>query len=312
MAKLGAYLLTSSLDKILKHITFALGFLIFTAQTYAQRPDPKYLNEVPSGTTPKVFASGKVSTENEFEFGAVFSNDMSEFYYGVEINGKAETRMMKFENGSWSQPVKILFHEVYSYNDPFLTPDDKKLFFISNRSLTGTGPPKDYDIWYIERQAGKWSQPKNAGRNINSDKNEYYISFTKTGKLYFSSNTQDNEGKNNYDIYSSDMKNGEFQPSIKLGPGINTAAYEADIFVAPDESYVVFSANRPDGLGSGDLYVSFRKQDGTWAASKNLGKTINTETDDFCPYVSPDGKYLFYASRGDVYWVSADVLMKLR
>jgi hypothetical protein len=303
--------------KKIKHLTFALGLLVCATQTYAQRPDPEYLNELPPGTTPKVFAPGKVSTENEFEFGAVFSNDRSEFYYGVEIKGKAETRMMKFDpdgnlDRSWSQPVKILFHEVYSYNDPFLTPDNKKLFFISDRSLTGTGPKKDYDIWYIERQAGRWSEPKNAGKNINSDKNEYYISFTKTGKMYFSSNAQDNKGKGNYDIYSSDIKNGEFQPSIKLGPAINTSSYEADVFVAPDESYVVFAANRPEGLGSGDLYVSFRKQDGTWTPSKSLGNTINTETDDFCPYVSPDGNYLFYASRGDVYWVSIDVVRKLR
>jgi WD40-like Beta Propeller Repeat len=298
--------------KKIEHLAYAIGFLIYATQTYAQRVDPKYLNEVPPGITPKVFAPSKISTENEFEFGAVFSNDWSEFYYGVEINGKAETRMMKFENGNWGQPVKILFHEVYSYNDPFLTPDNSKLFFISDRSLTGTGPKKDYDIWYIERRGGSWAEPKNAGKNINSDKNEYYISFTKTGKMYFSSNAQDNEGKNNYDIFSSDMKNGEFQPSIKLGPGINTSSYEADVFVAPDESYVVFAANRPDGLGSGDLYVSFRNQDGTWAPSKSLGNTINTKTDDFCPYVSPDGKYLFYASQGDVYWVSTDVIKKLR
>jgi hypothetical protein len=298
--------------KQLKHIASALVILFYSAQTYAQQPDPKYLNEIPPGTTPKVFAPGKVSTENEFEFGAVFSNDRSEFYYGVEINGKAETRMMKFENGSWSQPVNILVHEVYSYNDPFLTPDNEKLFFISDRSLTGTGPKKDYDIWYIERQGGKWSEPKNAGKNINSIKNEYYMSFTKTGKMYFSSNTQDKEEKNNYDIYSSNMKNGEFLPSTKLGPGVNTSFYEADVYVAPDESYLVFAANRPDGLGSGDLYVSFRSQDGTWSPSKSLGNTINTKTDDFCPYVSPDGKYLFYASQGDVYWVSTDVLLKLR
>lgn len=296
----------------IKHAALAIGLLIYSTQTYAQQRDPKYLNELPPGITPRIFASGKVSTEKEFEFGAVFSKDRNEFYYGVEINGKAETRMMKFEDGSWSQPVKILVHEVYSYNDPFLTPDEKKLFFISDRTLTGTGPKKDYDIWYIERQAGGWSEPKNAGKNINSDKNEYYISFTKTGKMYFSSNTQDNERKNNYDIYSSDMKNSEFQPSIKLGPGVNTSSYEADVFVAPDESYVVFAANRPGGLGSGDLYISFRRQDGTWTPSKSLGNAINTETDDFCPYVSPDGKYLFYASRGDIYWVSTEVLKKLR
>lgn len=296
----------------IRKVTLAIVSLICVMQTYAQQPDPKYLNELPPGTTPRVFASGKVSTEKEFEFGAVFSNDRSEFYYGVEINGKAETRMMKFENGNWSQPVKILVHEVYSYNDPFLTPDGKKLFFISDRSMTGTGAKKDYDIWYVERQGEGWSEPKNAGKNINSDKNEYYISFTKTSKMYFSSNTQDNERKNNYDIYSSDMKNGEFQPSVKLGPGINTSFYEADVFVAPDESYLVFAANRPGGLGSGDLYISFRKPDGTWTPSKSLGNTINTETDDFCPYVSPDGNYLFYASRGDIYWVSTEVLRKLR
>lgn len=295
-----------------KTTCITIGFLIGFAQTYAQQTDPKYLNETPPGTTPEIFAAGKVSTAEQFEFGAVFSNDRTEFYYGVFLNGRAETRVMRFENGKWSQPAKLLAHDVYSYNDPFLTPDNKKLFFISDRPLSGTGPKKDYDIWYIEREAGKWSEPKNAGPNINSGKNEYYISFTKTGKMYFSSNRADSEEKNNYDIYSSERKNGAFQPSLKLSTAVNTSAYEADVFVAPDESYVVFAANRPGGLGSGDLHVSFRKPDGTWTESKTLGNTINTETDDFCPYVTPDGKYLLYASRGDVYWVSTEVIMKLK
>lgn len=292
--------------------TLLAAFLIGIRLAYAQSSDPKYFDEVPPGLTPRIFAPGKISTENEFEFGAVFSTNRNEFFYSVEINGKTETRMMKFENGKWSQPAKILFHDIYSCNDPFLTPDNKKLFFISDRPLNGTGPKKDYDIWYIERQTGKWSEPINAGTNINSDKNEYYISFTKTGKMYFSSNRQDNTGKYNYDIYSSEMKDGEFQPSNKLGAGVNTSFYEADVFIAPDESYIVFSANHPEGLGNGDLHVSFRNEDGTWTPSKSLGDTINTETDDFCPYVSPDGKYLFYASRRDIYWVSADVIRKLR
>ena len=130
--------------------------------------------------------------------------------------------------------------------------------------------------------------------------------------MYFSSNAQDNADTNNYDIYSSEFKNGAFQPSKKLGVAINSSSYEADVFVAPDESYVIFAANRPGGLGSGDLHVSFRNTDGTWTPSKSLGNTVNTETDDFCPYVSADGKYLFYASRGDVYWVSTEVFKKLR
>jgi hypothetical protein len=233
----------------MKKIPFSLVFLICVAQACSQQPDPTYFNEVPPGTTPKIFASGKVSTPEEFEFGAVFSNDRTEFYYGIFLNGRAETRMIKFEPGTnggrWSKPVKILVDNVYSYNDPFLTPDNKKLFFISDRPLSGTGPKKDYDIWYVEREAGKWSQPKNAGPNINSEKNEYYISFTNSGKMYFSSNEDDTEEKNNYDIYTSEFKNGDFQHPVKLSPAINTASYEADVFVSPDESYVVFAADRP-------------------------------------------------------------------
>lgn len=280
------------------------------AGSNTQNPEPRYFNEIPPGTTPAVFAPGKVSRSDQFEFGAVFSKDRSEFYYGVEINGKAETRMMKFINGSWTPPITILSHDVYSYNDPFLSPDEKKLFFISDRPLSGLGPKKDYDIWYVERRSGNWSEPINAGRNINSDKNEYYISFSKNGTMYFSSNVGDKEGKNNYDIYSSAFRSGKFQPPVKLPAGVNSPHYEADVFVSPDESYLVFAANRPGGRGSGDLHVSFREPNGNWSASRSLD-AINTDTDDFCPYVSPDGKYLFYASRGDVYWVSTEVIKKL-
>jgi Tol biopolymer transport system component len=290
---------------------FSLTLLVCTVQAYAQEPEAKYFNEAFPGTTPVVFASGKISLKDQFEFGAVFSKDQNEFYYGVEINGKAETRMVKFENGNWSSPVTILTHNLYSYNDPFLTPDEKRLFFISDRALNGEGPKKDYDIWYVERQSGKWSEPINAGKNINSEKNEYYISFTKSGRMYFSSNIG-GKGQDNYDIYSSEFRSGKFEPSIKLGTGVNSPHYEADVFVAPDESYLVFATNRPGGLGSGDLHVSFREPNGNWTTSRSLGNTINTETDDFCPYVSPDGKYLFYASRGDVYWVSTEVIKKLR
>jgi hypothetical protein len=291
--------------------SFITAVFVCIAGANAQKPDPKYFNEVPPGTTPVVFAQGKVSRPEQFEFGSVFSKDRSEFYYGVEINGKAETRMMKFENGKWTPPITILIHDVYSYNDPFLSPDEKKLFFISDRPLNGQGPKKDYDIWYIERRSGKWSEPINAGKNINSEKNEYYISFAKDGKMYFSSNIGDKEGKKNFDIYSSEFRSGEFQPPARLASGVNSPHYEADVFVSPDESYLVFAANRPGGLGIGDLHVSFRESNGNWTDARRLD-AINTETDDFCPYVSPDGKYLFYASRGDIYWVSTEVIKKLR
>ncbi|MEJ1242520.1 hypothetical protein WBG78_30510 [Chryseolinea sp. T2] len=292
-------------------VSLALTLALMPSLSQAQK-DARYLDQTSPGVKPMVYAPGKVSLPDQFEFGATFSKDRSEFYYGVEINHKAETRVMKFADGKWTTPEKLLVHSVYSFNDPFLSSDEKQLYFISDRSVSGEGPKKDYDIWYIQRENDKWSAPINAGPNINTNANEYYMSFTKNGKMYFSSNGRATDGSRDYDIYSAESKNGKFQPAIAAGPGVNTEHYEADVFVAPDESYLIFAANRPEGLGSGDLYVSFRKPDGTWTPSKSLGDSINTETDDFCPYVTSDGKYLFYASRGDIYWVSTEVVSRLK
>lgn len=278
----------------------------------AQQADPKYFNQIPPGETPKVFSPGVVSLPDQFEFGAVYSKDRSEFYYGVEINGKAETRMMKYSDGQWSAPTAVLIHDTYSFNDPFLSNDEKRLYVISDRPVNGTGEKKDYDIWYVERKGKGWSEPINAGPNINSARNEYYISFNNKGSMYFGSNKNAGDARNNYDIYTAAFQNNTFQPATKLNPAINTEHYEADVFIAPDETYIIFAANRPSGLGVGDLHVSFRNADGSWSTSKSLGSTINTNTDDFCPFVTPDRKYLMYASKGDIYWVAMSAVMKLK
>ena len=103
--------------------------------------------------------------------------------------------------------------------------------------------------------------------------------------------------------------NGLFQPKIQLGEAVNTSSYEADVFVAPDESYLIFCANRRDvGHGRGDLYISYKQSDGSWSDSKNLGPPINSEKHELCPFVTADGKYLFYTSNQDIYWVSTSIL----
>lgn len=90
--------------------------------------------------------------------------------------------------------------------------------------------------------------------------------------------------------------NGRYGKPENLGSTINTEFYENDPFVAPDESYLVFQSNRPGGYGKGDLYVSFRADDGSWTSAKNLGGQINSAEGDGCPVVTPDGKYLFFSS----------------
>lgn len=127
--------------------------------------------------------------------------------------------------------------------------------------------------------------------------------------MYFSSNKDaPDDRKYDYDIYASTYLDGAFQPANVLGAAVNTPSYEADVFIDPNEAYIIFCGNRPEGLGEGDLYISFKQADGTWTKSKNMGAPINTQFHELCPFVSSDGKYLFYTSDQDIYWVSTDIL----
>lgn len=293
-----------------KLLTSSLLFLSVIVS--AQDPKTQYFGQAPAGTTSSLFAPGTISLPDRLEFGSIYSKDGKEFYYAIEIDGKAEILFRKFENNRWSEPVQLVTHKEYSYNDPFLTPDEKRLFFISNQAMDATGPKKDYDIWYIERQGKTWSKPINAGKAINTPKNEYYMSFTRTGAIYFSSNVNGAEGSDNYDIYTCRYENGEFKPAVRLGSAVNSPAYEADVYVDPNETYLIYCTNRPGTTSRGDLFISYKNTDGSWTQSKSMGKEVNGPKTDYCPFVTPDGKYLLYTAEADIRWIDAGIIEKLR
>lgn len=89
----------------------------------------------------------------------------------------------------------------------------------------------------------------------------------------------------------------------------------------------MLTSDRPGGHGNGDLYISIRDpRSGAWGEPVNLGPQINTADTDYCPMITPDGRYLFLSRRvsdpidsgwegviaGDVYWVDTTVIERLR
>lgn len=289
-------------------------FFLFTISTSGQEAERlKYMGLKPPTMSPVVFAPGLISLDSQYEFGSVFNKEVTEFFYGVETGNGSVIRYSKLQDGRWSAPATVLSASQYGMNDPFLSPDENRLYFISTKALEGPGAKQDHDIWYVERQGDRWSKPINAGPNINTNSNEYYISFTADGSMYFSSNKPVKGQKDqNFDIYYSQYKGNEFQAAVRLGAAINTSNYEADVFIDPAEQYIIFCANRPDGLGRGDLYISFKNEDGSWSPSINMGDVINTKGHELCPFVTADGKYFFYTSNQDIYWISAGIIDKIR
>ena len=273
----------------------------------------EYMGQQCQKFEPSLFAPNFISTE-ESEFGSIFNADGTEFYYGVDVNGKNEIRCSRMKDNRWSKPKTILTHKLYSYNDPFLSNDEKKLYFISDRALDGIGEPKDIDIWYVQKEDDGWSEPHNAGFNINSANNEYYISFTNEGTMYFSSNVKASDGRmrRDYDIYYSKQIGGHFQKPVALSRSVNSDEYEADVFISPDEDYMIFCSTRVGGFGQGDLYISFKNNDETWKPAINMGKKINSVQYEYCPFVTKDGRYLFFTRNQDIYWVGTDLIDQIK
>jgi len=273
-----------------------------------------YFNQATPGKESEVFAPGVVSIDGIAEFGSTYSKDANEFFFAIErTRGKAETHYMKRNGNTWSKATPLLVHDRYSYNDPMLSPDQQRLYFISDQPLSGSGPKNDFDIWYVERNGNGWSPPKNAGPSINSDENEYYVSFTSSGTMYFSSGRNTSaEHPKDYDVYSAKATKDGFQMAEKLGASINTEQYEGDVFIAPDESYLIVASERPGTFGSGDLFISFKTSEGKWTPVKNMGQNVNGPRFDYCPFVTADGKILLYTRADDIRWVSGEVIEGLR
>ena len=274
-----------------------------------------YFGQKLPGNTPELFAPNIISKPNRHEFGCTLSKDGSEFYFGVDNNGVMEIHYSNLVDGVWSPQKKLFESDSISYNDPMFSPDQKRLYFISNLSLDGKKTKDDIDLWYVERESIKlgWSKPINIGLPVNSQLNEYYASFMNNGTLYFASKDKAKDAPSYaFDIYRSEYKNGEFLKPEVLPESINTNRYEADVFISPDETYMIFCSIRKNGLGQGDLYISFKDEAANWSEAVNMGESINTEKHELCPFVSADGKYLFYTSNQDIYWVSTNMLEKYK
>ena len=272
-----------------------------------------YLGQKTPGMSPELFAPGFISSDQS-EIGSVFSPDLHEFYFTTWTK-ETGTKIMvtRQRDGVWTVPEAASFSNHPSDVDVAISIDGKKVFFGTRRPRPGEAEDRQegFDIWYADRTANGWGEESFLGPVVNSGKSQVYPTITADGTLYFQAVRQEGYGK--ADIYRSRLIQGAYQMPENLGPIINSEHYEGDVYVTPDESYMVVSIyGREDDLGGGDLYVSFRNPSGEWSPPKNMGPGINSDKRDFCPMVTPDGKYLFFSSKrlgvGDIFWVDARVI----
>ncbi len=220
-----------------------------------------------------------------------FSPDGKTVYFGKA--GKSWNIVVsRLENGQLGEPRPLAFSSAeYSDGNPFLSPDGRRMFFWSTRPVNGQ-PRKQSALWAVDKEGTGWGTPRDLGPLINTEEDPSANgAIAANGALYFSTKRPDAVG--DLDLYRAAPAGDGYAKPENLGPVINSPQHEYDVYIAPDESFILFSSDRPGGAGNADLYVSTRRN-GTWTPPRNLGPKVNSAGTEMFPSISPDGKYLFF------------------
>lgn len=250
---------------------------------------------------PAVLAQGTgvhtpFDTGSENQLGLTFSpNGKTAFWVAWDGKwGSTGSRrviyMARQHNGTWSRPAPAPFSGSYSDDDPFVSPDGRWLYFVSERPAYSDDRELDADIW----RYGLLGDRRLERLSVNSDAAEYSPVVTAGGAIYFASVRTGGPGQG--DLYRAAPADGEFLAPEALGPAVNSQTGEWNLWVAADESEMIFEASsRPSNVSTpGDLYYSWQTTAG-WTAAIPI-EALNTAGSDLMPRLHPDGETLYYTT----------------
>ena len=300
-------------------LTFYIFLLVGTNLCSQQSDFPEltgpYLGQKPPGMTPEIFAPGIISTGKNEHLTPTFSPDGTECFWSLWDQGVQYIYSTKIIDGFWAKPNIVQFDREFPKDSPYFSPDGRRLYFHSKRSLPGEEKlNNNWDIWYVEKENGSWSIPKLAGLELSTNVDKTFASVTRNYSIYFIALGEERI------LYKSEFKDGKYQFPQRLPESINCDLHFSYVYIQPDEKYMIISSDRPGGYGDGDLYISFN-ENGSWTEPVNMGPRINTPLLERAPQVTIDGRYLFFVrhelvngrwTNGDFYWVDAKIIDELR
>lgn len=161
--------------------------------------------------------------------------------------------------GRWSAPkfVEGVNSTTLDYG-AVVTADGKTMYFISNRTgiLQGRGTQGGKDIWKSTLQEdGTWGKPENLGDKINTSGDESSVFIHPNGQtLFFCSEGHNDKSYGGFDVFRSELKNGEWTVPENLGYPINTHKDEKEFVISTDGQVAWLSSNRVKGRKDFDIY----------------------------------------------------------
>jgi hypothetical protein len=268
-------------------LAVVIGCLPAIAQEMGDGP---YFGQKKPGLTPEPFTPAMTA----------FTRDFEQCFFEKE----GVIRYMEQKDGRWTGPfVADFLGNEGKGSHPSISSDGKILFY----NVKG-------DLWASTRKGKSWSRAEKLPAPLNSEQYECTITFLKDGSVFFASSRPGTKGQ--CDVFFSKFRKGRYDEPVNMD-GFNTPGSECMVLISPNEDYLITTGyDWPGGLGSSDMYISFRAKNGSWSAPQTLGPDFNSVNGEGPLTFSPDGRYFFFgredASSHSVFWVDAKVMDRYR
>jgi len=235
------------------------------------------------------------------DFGTSTPLDSGYLLFTSARDGEQRIYLSRYVAGKWSAPSQApAIHNGYDNGLPCITPGGTGLFIAGDEYGFG-----DCDLYRVDvgprgavpSDQIPWTIPINLGPEVNSIYWDSHPCLSADGSiLYFSSDRPGGYGGR--DIwYCRRRRDGTWEKPLNAGDPINTSFDEVSPWITPDNQTLLFASNGHPGLGGFDIFIAVAPG-GTGTVS-NIGRPINSSSDDISPSISPDGRHARFSSNRD-------------
>lgn len=245
---------------------------------------------------PVIFAPGTISAGGN-DGAPTFSPDGRTLYFGRSNSRWSAILEARFVHGRWTTPVLVPFAADFD-QQPALAPDGTYMIYASPRTVGGDGGAirRVAHLFRVERAANNWGEPTELPPAVNFSSRVFKPSIANNGDIYFMAGND--SGPPKWRLYRARREGSGYAKATPLafsGPDDG----DVDPFIAPDQSYLIFSSNTRSKPNDGHEHLFIVRREGQgWSPAQAIrydGDGMGA--DDGEANVGPDGRLYFTSGR---------------